>query len=301
MLTNTKLLYNVAYFSLLIFGAFHVTKLTAALTTKTLMGRFGKPQLVRETSKIYTSNYAMIPWMYTKKFISKNIVRRSEADLLKGVILDKKLEDQLREISYAVLNRRKHYAPTKNMLFYGPPGTGKTLFAKKLAMQSGLEYAVMVGSDIAPLGPMAVTEINKLFDWAEKQQNGIVLFIDEADAFLRSRKGNEISEYMRHTINSFLYRTGTPSERVILIMATNNPDQLDEAVHDRIDEVVGFNLPNENERKIMLFHYLVKYCQPPQSAWEKAQFIWKYPRSLYHGKKLIRMEGVTKEVIEQIA
>jgi hypothetical protein len=33
---------------------------------------------------------------------------------LKGVILDKKLEDQLREISYAVLNRKKHYAPAKN-------------------------------------------------------------------------------------------------------------------------------------------------------------------------------------------
>jgi ATPase family AAA domain-containing protein 3A/B len=87
--------------------------------------------------------------------------------LLKGVILEKKLEDQLREISYAILNRRKHYAPTKNMLFYGPPGTGKTLFAKKLAMESGLEYSVMVGSDIAPLGPMAVSELNKLFDWAE--------------------------------------------------------------------------------------------------------------------------------------
>jgi ATPase family AAA domain-containing protein 3A/B len=43
------------------------------------------------------------------------------------------LEDQLREISYAVVNRKKHYAPAKNMLFYGPPGTGKTLFAKKLA------------------------------------------------------------------------------------------------------------------------------------------------------------------------
>ena len=180
--------------------------------------------------------------------------------MLKGVILDKKLEDQLREISYAVLNRKKHYAPAKNMLFYGPPGTGKTLFAKKLAMESGLEYAVMVGADIAPLGPMAVLELNKLFDWAEKQPNGMVLFIDEADAFLRSRKGNEISESMRHTINSFLYRTGSPSEKVILIMATNNPDQLDEAVHDRIDEVVGFNLPNENERRIMLFHYLVKYC-----------------------------------------
>ena len=54
------------------------------------------------------------------------------------------------------------------MLFYGPPGTGKTLFAKKLAKESGLEYAVMVGSDIAPLGNKAVAELNGLFDWAEK-------------------------------------------------------------------------------------------------------------------------------------
>lgn len=53
-------------------------------------------------------------------------------------------------------------------MFCGPPGTGKTLFAKKLAMQSGLEYAVMVGADIAPLGHIAVAELNKLFDWADK-------------------------------------------------------------------------------------------------------------------------------------
>ena len=55
-------------------------------------------------------------------------------------------------VRYAILNRKKHFAPCKNMMFYGPPGTGKTLFAKKLAMKSGLEYSVMVGSDIAPLG-----------------------------------------------------------------------------------------------------------------------------------------------------
>jgi ATPase family AAA domain-containing protein 3A/B len=95
-------------------------------------------------------------------------MKKTEKDLLQGVILEKALEDQLKEISYAVLNRKKHFAPAKNMMFYGPPGTGKTLFAKKLALQSGLEYAVMVGSDIAPLGPLAVREMNKLFDWAEK-------------------------------------------------------------------------------------------------------------------------------------
>jgi len=154
--------------SFLVFGSFHLTKLSIAMFASFVMGRFGKPQLVRETSKIFTNNFALIPLLYAKKFAQRALVQRSEASLLKGVILDKKLENQLREISYAVLNRRKHYAPAKNMLFYGPPGTGKTLFAKKLAMESGLEYAVMVGSDIAPLGPMAVQELNNLFDWAEK-------------------------------------------------------------------------------------------------------------------------------------
>ena len=151
------------------------------------------------------------------------------------------------------------------MLFYGPPGTGKTLFAKKLATESGLEYSVMVGSDIAPLGPMAVSELNKLFDWAEEQPNGMILFIDEADAFLRNRQEDEMSEYLRHCVNTFLYRTGSPSEKVVVVLATNNPEDLDGAVHDRIDEVVGFKLPTQAERKLMLMHYLVKYCQPPMT------------------------------------
>ena len=133
LFSNPKFLYSAAYTSVLIFGAFHLTKVFSTVAATTLLSRFGKPQLVRETSKIYTNNYGLIPFMLMKKFFNNNVVRRSETNLLKGVILDKKLEDQLREISYAVLNRRKHYAPAKNMLFYGPPGTGKTLFAKKLA------------------------------------------------------------------------------------------------------------------------------------------------------------------------
>ena len=53
---------------------------------------------------------------------------------------------------------------------------------------------------------------------------------------------------MRHTINSFLYRTGSPSDKVIIVLATNAPDQLDSAVHDRIDEIVNFGLPSKTER-----------------------------------------------------
>lgn len=51
----------------------------------------------------------------------------------------------------------------------------------------------------------------------------------------------------------------------------------------------------------MLYHYLVQYCQPPETQLEKLRFMYRYPRSIYTGKKLIRMEGVSHEVIESIA
>jgi len=133
MVMSPKFLAKTGYILLMTFGAYHFSKFIIAVSTGLLMSRFGKPQLVRETSKIYTGNYAMIPYMYTKKFIQQH-TKKTEKSLLEGVILEKNLEDQLREISYAILNRKKHFAPSKNLMFYGPPGTGKTLFAKKLAM-----------------------------------------------------------------------------------------------------------------------------------------------------------------------
>ena len=121
----------------------------------------------------------------------------------------------------------------------------------------------------------------------------MILFIDEADAFLRKRTGGEdLSELLRQTINAFLYRTGSPSYKVILVLASNIPEQLDDAVHDRIDELVYFGRPKANERKNMIMHYLVQFCTPPDSAWKKFKFLYEHPKSLITGKKLIRMEGV---------
>lgn len=51
-------------------------------------------------------------------------------------------------------------------MFHGPPGTGKTLFAKSLAQNCGMDYAIMTGADISPLQESAITELHKVFDWA---------------------------------------------------------------------------------------------------------------------------------------
>lgn len=41
----------------------------------------------------------------------------------------------------------------------------------------------------------------------------LLLFVDEADAFLRKRSTEQISEDLRATLNAFLYRTGEQSKK----------------------------------------------------------------------------------------
>ena len=65
--------------------------------------------------------------------------------------------------------------------------------AKRLARTAGLDYAIMSGGDVAPLGGKAVQQLHELFDWSERSRRGLLLFIDEADAFL-GRRGAQMSE-----------------------------------------------------------------------------------------------------------
>ena len=78
-------------------------------------------------------------------------------------------------------------------LDFWPAGTGKSMAAKRLARTAGLDYAIMSGGDVAPLGGKAVQQLHEMFDWAERSRKGLLLFIDEADAFL-GRRGNQMSE-----------------------------------------------------------------------------------------------------------
>lgn len=65
-------------------------------------------------------------------------------------------------------------------------GCSLSLYASEniSSCSQGLDYALMTGGDVAPLGSQAVTKIHQLFDWGKKSQKGLLLFIDEADAFL---------------------------------------------------------------------------------------------------------------------
>lgn len=43
---------------------------------------------------------------------------------------------------------------------------------QKLALHSGMDYAIMTGGDVAPMGRDGVTAVHKVFDWANTSRRG---------------------------------------------------------------------------------------------------------------------------------
>uniref|UniRef100_A0A0N5CDD2 AAA domain-containing protein n=1 Tax=Strongyloides papillosus TaxID=174720 RepID=A0A0N5CDD2_STREA len=225
----------------------------SGIAAKYIETHLGKPNLVRETSRITPLEIAKHPIQTVKQIFRKS------SDPLEGVVIAPKLESRLRDIAITTKNVKRNNGLFRNVLFYGPPGTGKTLFAKSLARHSGLDYAILTGGDVAPMGADGVSAIHKVFDWANTSRKGLVLFIDEADAFLRKRSTEKISEHMRAMLNAFLYRTGEQSSKFMLILASNQPEQFDWAMNDRLDELVYFGLPQQPERERILLQYFQQY------------------------------------------
>jgi ATPase family AAA domain-containing protein 3A/B len=235
-----------------LFAAKQGTRVAATLVERSL----GKPPLVRETSR----------WTFSPTRWFSSFFKKSEGkNMYEKIVLEETLAERLQWTTNSLVNARKNQTPFRHLLLYGPPGTGKTLFARTLARQSGLDYAIMTGGDVGPLGKDAVDELNKLFKWAAGRKNGLILFIDEADAFLRQGRGltpgaaGGMSEDMRNVLSAFLHHTGTESNRIMVVLATNCRDVLDRAVLDRMDEQFEFPRPGFDQRVQMLNMFMKEH------------------------------------------
>uniref|UniRef100_A0A671TGE2 ATPase family AAA domain containing 3A n=1 Tax=Sparus aurata TaxID=8175 RepID=A0A671TGE2_SPAAU len=286
-----KVTATVAGLTLLAVGVYSARNATG-VAGRYIEARLGKPSLVRETSRFTVGEAIKHPT--AKRLKSK------PQDALEGVVLSPSLEERVRDIAIATRNTRQNNGLYRNILMYGPPGTGKTLFAKKLAVHSGMDYAIMTGGDVAPMGRDGVTAMHKVFDWATTSRRGLLLFVDEADAFLRKRSTEKISEDLRATLNAFLYRTGEQSNKFMLVLASNQPEQFDWAINDRIDEIVNFALPGPEERERLVRLYFDKYVLEPATGGRQRMKLAQFDYGIKCSEIAKRTEGMSGREISKL-
>jgi len=135
-----------------------------------------------------------------------------------------------------------------NVLLCGAPGTGKTEFARYLARELEIEMVNKTASELISCY-IGETEKNIRYAFQEAQEQGAILFIDEADTFLYPRESAQRSWEISHT-NEMLCQI--EAFEGVLICATNFYKNLDAASIRRFNIKMNFDYLT-NEGKLLFY------------------------------------------------
>jgi SpoVK/Ycf46/Vps4 family AAA+-type ATPase len=175
---------------------------------------------------------------------------------LSQVVLAPALEAQVRELIDAARGRRTvlerwgigahlNYGKGLTALFHGPPGTGKTLCAEAVAGE--LNRPLLRASVPALLSKWVGETENRLEAlFHEAKAHAAVLLLDEIDSLLFSRASSS-HRWEMSTVNALL--TLIEQFSGVLVMATNMPQTLDDALARRVTYRLAFALPDAAARE----------------------------------------------------
>ncbi|KAH8769799.1 P-loop containing nucleoside triphosphate hydrolase protein [Diaporthe sp. PMI_573] len=155
--------------------------------------------------------------------------------------------------SYGVLARERIHG----CLLYGPPGTGKTLMAKAVAKGSGANVLEISAASINDMWVgNSEKNVRAVFSLARKLAP-VVVFLDEADSLLGSRGRQPNRGGYRETINQFLQEwdgltNALNTQQIFVLVSTNAPQDLDEAVLRRLPRRMLLDLPLRDSRLAIL-------------------------------------------------
>mmetsp|Transcript_2756 Transcript_2756/g.5032 ORF Transcript_2756/g.5032 Transcript_2756/m.5032 type:complete len:583 (-) Transcript_2756:1655-3403(-) len=149
--------------------------------------------------------------------------------------------------------------PPKGLLLFGPPGTGKTMIGRAIASKSGARFFNISASSLTSkwIGEGEKT-VRALFSVARLLQPSVI-FIDEIDSLLTQRVDSE-QEATRRLKTEFLVQmdgAGTAKEdRILVVGATNRPQELDEAARRRMVKRLYIPLPDREARNSLVLGLL---------------------------------------------
>ncbi|KAK1440949.1 hypothetical protein QVD17_06784 [Tagetes erecta] len=152
-------------------------------------------------------------------------------------------------------------SPGRGLLLFGPPGTGKTMIGKAIAGEAKATFFYISASSLTSkwIGE-GEKLVRALFGVASCRQPAVI-FVDEIDSLLSQRKSDGEHESSRRLKTQFLIEMegfDSGNEQVLLIGATNRPQELDEAARRRLTKRLYIPLPSSEARAWIIRNLLMK-------------------------------------------
>ncbi|XP_057704657.1 fidgetin-like protein 1 [Corythoichthys intestinalis] len=151
--------------------------------------------------------------------------------------------------------------PPKGILLFGPPGTGKTLIGKCIACQSGATFFSISASSLTSkwVGE-GEKMVRALFAIARCHQPAVI-FIDEIDSLLSQRTDGEHDSSRRIKTEFLVSLDGAATaaeDRILVVGATNRPQEIDEAARRRLAKRLYIPLPEGPARKQIITNLMAQ-------------------------------------------
>lgn len=194
-------------------------------------------------------------------------------DELKTTLRDRVIDPFTGEDAYAELD----VASESGILLYGPPGTGKTYIAECLAGELGINYLPAgVGSVESKYTGEGVENIREMFDQAHYSQPCLI-FLDEFDALAGDRSDSTQQSNEQKQVNQLLQEFSDleSDDDILVIAATNNPDQIDDAMlrTGRFDSKIEVPKPDGEARWGIFDHHLTAEIETDDGTNIRDEFI----------------------------
>ena len=140
-----------------------------------------------------------------------------------------------------------------NILLSGSPGAGKTLMVKAMSNELDLPLFQSSGEFTDKYVGQGAKNVKALFEEARKYAPSII-FIDEAEQVGRKRTGESNNSERESATAELLNQLDgfETTDDVIVILATNLPDTLDEALLRRMSKKIHITNPDFETRKGIL-------------------------------------------------
>ncbi|XP_067465602.1 fidgetin-like protein 1 [Thunnus thynnus] len=151
--------------------------------------------------------------------------------------------------------------PPKGILLFGPPGTGKTLIGKCIACQSGATFFSISASSLTSkwVGE-GEKMVRALFAIARCHQPAVI-FIDEIDSLLSQRTDGEHDSSRRIKTEFLVQLDGAATaaeDRILVVGATNRPQEIDEAARRRLAKRLYIPLPGGAARRQIVTNLMAR-------------------------------------------
>lgn len=178
--------------------------------------------------------------------ISTLVIPLALQERIQRIVHEYRQQEKLQK--HGLSNRRK-------ILLSGPPGTGKTLTARVLSTEVRLPlHTIQVDKLVTKFMGETSAKLRQIFDLISEEP-GVYLF-DEFDAIGGERSmENDVGE-MRRVLNALLQFIEQDTSQSLIIGATNNPSMLDRALFRRFDDVLHYEIPDEESRRLLIANVL---------------------------------------------